>query len=90
MARGVALKAARAIAPRSAPSPSHPLHVYSGRRLVHGSSSRSQEALGTAAKLQDPDSIPVQNARDVVTISDIKERSKQYSPLTRPHLNCTF
>lgn len=79
MARGLALRAARALTPRSGPSPtcrSRAVYVYGGRRLIHNSSTRPHEALGTAAKLPDAEPIPVQTPRDVVTINDIKERSK--------------
>lgn len=77
MARAVALRAARALAPRSVPSPSCPsraVNVYSGRRLIHSSPKRPHEALGTAAKLPESEPIPVQKPQTVVTINDIKER----------------
>lgn len=77
MARAVALRAVRSLAPRSG----HPttttgsyVHVYSGRRLIHNSPKRPHEVLATAAKLPESEPIPVQKPKDVVTISDIKER----------------
>lgn len=84
MVRGVALRAARALVPRSGPSPScssGAVHVYSGRRLIHSSSKRPYEALGTAAKLPEAEPVPLQKTKDVVTISDIKERRKKAGKL---------
>ncbi|KUI65749.1 hypothetical protein VM1G_01700 [Cytospora mali] len=68
MARAVTLRAARVLLPSRA------IHVYSGRHLLHTSSKRLSEALGTTAKLPESEPIPVHKPRDVVTINDIKER----------------
>lgn len=86
MPRGVALRAARAVAPRSVPSPTAQNRAAAnavrliapgaagGRRLLHGSAKRPHEVLGTAAKLPEADPIPVQKPRDRVTLNDILER----------------
>lgn len=75
MNRGTTLRGL--LTPRSVSSPSCHLrahHVYSGRRLIHGSSKRPHEALGTAAKQPEAEPIPVQTPYDRLTVSDIKER----------------
>lgn len=79
MPRGAALRAARAVAPRSAPLPTAQNRaVYfaaPGRqRLLHSSTKRPHEVLGTAAKLPEADPIPAKKPRDAVTINDILER----------------
>lgn len=85
MPRGVALRAARAVAPRSVPSPTAQNRAAANaaslvsagtgaRRLLHGSTKRPQEVLGSAAKLPEADPIPVQKPRDRVTLNDILER----------------
>lgn len=82
MPRGAALRAARAVAPRSVPSPTaqnrravvHLAAAPGGRRLLHSSTRRPQEVLGTAAKLPEADPIPVKKPKDAVTIKDILER----------------
>lgn len=65
------------LTPRSVPSTSchfRPGHVYAARRLIHGSSKRPHEVLGTAAKQPEAEPIPVQKPNDKVTVNDIKER----------------
>lgn len=65
------------LTPRSVPSPSCHLrrgHVYTARRLIHGSSKRPYEVLGTAAKQPEAEPFPVQTPSDRVTVNDIKER----------------
>lgn len=79
MPRGAALRAARAVAPRSVPSPTaHTRAVHlaapGGQRLLHSSTRRPHEVLGAAAKLPEADPIPVKKPRDVVTIQDILAR----------------
>lgn len=75
MNRGTTLRGL--LTPRSVSSPSCHLrahHVYAGRRLIHGSSKRPHEALGTAAKQPEAEPIPVQTPYDRLTVNDIKER----------------
>lgn len=75
MNRGTILRGL--LTPRSVPSlscPFRPSHVYAARRLIHGSSKRPHEVLGTAAKQPDAEPIPVQKPSDRVTVNDIKER----------------
>lgn len=80
MAQGAAVRAARALAPRSGPfstafaRAARHLSRTGGRRLLHSSSRRPHEVLGTAAKLPDAEPIPAQKPRDVVTVNDIVER----------------
>lgn len=49
-------------------------HVYTARRLIHGSSKRPHEVLGTAAKQPEAEPFPVQKPNERVTVNDIKER----------------
>lgn len=75
MNRGTILRGL--LTPRSVPCLSchlRPGHVYAARRLIHGSSKRPHEVLGTAAKQPEAEPIPVQKPSDRVTVNDIKER----------------
>lgn len=76
MPRGAAIRAARALAPRSGPSHSGAVYrcSYGGRRWLHNSTAKSQEVLATAAKLPEAESIPPKKPRDSITINDILER----------------
>lgn len=75
MPRGAAIRAARALAPRSGPSHSGAVYYsHVGRRGLHKSTERCQEVLATAAKLPEAEPIPAKKPRDSVTINDILER----------------
>ena len=75
MNRGTTLRGL--LAPRSVSYPSCHFrigHVYTARRLIHGSSKRPHEVLGAAAKQPEAEPFPVQKPNDRVTVNDIKER----------------
>ncbi|CAN8099461.1 unnamed protein product [Discula destructiva] len=71
MPRAIALRAARALAPRSGPA-SWTLHIT--RRPLHNSTKRSQEVLATTAKLPDAEPLAAQKPRKRITLDDILER----------------
>lgn len=76
MPRGAALRAVRAVVPRTVlPPAAASRNVHAGaQRLLHVSSRRAQEVLATAAKLPEAEPIPVKKSSDRITINDILDR----------------